>query len=80
MSWLQVWETDAFMAIVAYFDMLKVRGNPARGRRKKVLKGSVAILNKKKNVQGCASQNSDPMNSTLRKAGGLVWNASAGHT
>ena len=31
-------ETDAFMAIVAYFDMLMVRGNPARGQEKKVLK------------------------------------------
>ena len=31
-------ETDAFVAIVAYFDMLMVRGNPARGREKKVLK------------------------------------------
>ena len=33
-----------------------------------------------KNVQGCVSQNSDPMNSTLRKAGELGLNASAGHT
>ena len=29
---------DAFVAIVAYFDMLMVRGNPARGRKKRVLK------------------------------------------
>ena len=31
-------ETDACMAIVAYFDILTVRGDPARGREKKVLK------------------------------------------
>ena len=31
-------ERDAHMAIVAYFGMLMVRRNPARGREKKVLK------------------------------------------
>ena len=31
-------ETDAFMAVVAHFDMLMVRRDPARGREKKVLK------------------------------------------
>ena len=35
---------------------------------------------KKKNVQGCVSQNSDPMNSILRKVEELGLNASAGHT
>ena len=34
----------------------------------------------KKKVQGCVSQNSDPMKSILRKARELGWNASAGHT
>ena len=34
---------------------------------------------KKKKVQGCVSQNSDPMNSILRKAWELGLNASAGH-
>ena len=36
-------ETDTFMAIVAYFDMLTVKGNPARGREKKVLKDQLLI-------------------------------------
>ena len=35
---------------------------------------------KEKDVQGCASQNSDPMNSILRKVEELGLNASAGHT
>ena len=39
-------ETDAFMAIVACFDMLIVRENPARGR-KEGTQGSVAILKEK---------------------------------
>ena len=71
-------ETDAFMAIVAYFDMLTVKGNPARVRKDEGTQGSVAILKKKKNVQGCVSQNSDPMNSILRKVEELGLNASAG--
>ena len=66
------------MAIVAYFDMLTVRGNPARGR-KEGAQGSVAFLFLK-NVQGCVSQNSDPMNPILRKVEVLGLNASAGHT
>ena len=37
---------DAFMAIVAYFDMLTVTGNTARGR-KEGTQGSVAILKEK---------------------------------
>ena len=39
-------ETDAFMDIVAYFDMLTVEGNPARVRKKKKegTQGRVAIL------------------------------------
>ena len=42
-------ETDAFMAIVAYFDMLMVRRNPApRGREKKVLKEQLLVWGKKK--------------------------------
>ena len=52
-------ETDAFMAIVAYFDMLMVRRNPARDREQKVLKEQLLLLGEKK-VQGCESQNSDP--------------------
>ena len=41
-------ETDAFMAMVAYFDMLTVPRNPARGREGEGTQGSVAILKEKK--------------------------------
>ena len=47
-------ETDAFVAIVAYFDMLTVTRNPARGREKKVLK--VAIMRRKKGPRLCISK------------------------
>ena len=69
---------DAFMAIVAYFDMLMVRGNPARGREKKVSRNS--CYHEKKQVQGCVSQNSDPMSSIPLKVEEMGLNASAGHT
>ena len=71
-------ETDAFVAFVAY--MLMVRSNLSAGSRKEGTQGTVAILSKKKKVQGCESQNSDPTNSILRKARELGLNASAGHT
>ena len=70
--------TDAFMTIVAYFDMLMVRRDPARGREKEGTQGVVAVLRKK--VQGCESQNSDPMHSIPLKAGELGLNASTGHS
>ena len=74
-------ETDAFVAFVAYIDMLMVRSNFSAVARKEGTQGTVAPLKKKKkNVQGCAPHNSDPMNSVLRKAGELGLNASAGHT
>ena len=60
-------ETDAFMAIIACIDMLMVGRDPARSRRKR-------------EVQGCVSQNSGPKKSILRKAGQTRLNASAGHT
>ena len=66
-SWLQVWKHMPFLAIVANADMLMVKGNSARGREKKVLDDQLLFW-KKKNVQGCVSQNSDPMNSTLQKS------------
>ena len=59
-------ETVAFMAVVAYFDILTVKGNPARIRKEEGTQGAVAILNEKNNVQGCVSQDSEPMNSILR--------------
>ena len=57
-------ETGAFEAIIACIDMLMLRRNPARSRRKEVTQGAVAILRQKK-VQGCVSQNSDPKKSIL---------------
>ena len=57
-----------------------VRRNPARGR-KEGTRGSVAILKEKtNNVQGCVSEDSDPMNSILREVEELGLNSSAGHT
>ena len=55
-------ETDAFMVIVAYIVKLMVRVTSARGREE-CTQGAVANL--KKNVQGCVSQDSAPMNSTV---------------
>ena len=49
-------ETDAFMAIVAYFDMLTVKGNPARVRKDEGTQGSVAILKKKIRPRLCISK------------------------
>ena len=45
-------ETEAFMAVVAYFDMLTVDGNPARVRKKKVLK----LWEEKKGPRLCISK------------------------
>ena len=70
--------TDAYMAIVACFDMLMVRGNPARGRKE----GTHLLLfwKKKRNVQGCVSLDSDPMNSIPLRVEELGLGASAGNT
>ena len=48
-------ETYASMAFVAYFDMLTVRRNPARGR-KEGTQGAVAILKEKKSPRLCISK------------------------
>ena len=73
-------ETDAFVVIAANIDMLMVRSNLSAKSRNEGTQGAVAILREKKRVQGCVSQNSDPMNSILRKARELGLNALAGHT
>ena len=67
------------MAIVAYIDMLTVRSNPS-ARSKRRYSRSSCYSEGKKEVQGCVSQNSDPMNSILQKVEELGLNASAGHT
>ena len=59
------------MAIVANFDMLTKRRRYSR---------SSCYSEKKKNVQGCVSQNPDPTTSILRKVEELRLNASTGHT
>ena len=51
--------TDAFMAIVAHVDKLIVRSNLRAGSRKEGTQGT----GREKNVRGCVSQISDPMNS-----------------
>ena len=71
-------ETDAFVAFVAFFVMLMVRSTLSARSRKEGTQGAVVILREKR-VQGCVSQNSDPMNSIPRKAGELGLIASAGH-
>ena len=60
-------ETDAFVAIIASFDMLIVRRSPAKSNREST---QVAVANlKHRKVQDCVSQNSHPKKSILRKAG-----------
>ena len=51
---------------------------PSKRSKCESTQGAVAILKENK-VQGCASQNSDPKKSILRKAGNTRLNASAGH-
>ena len=70
-------DTDAFVAFVACIDMLMVRSNLSAKSRKECTQRAVAILREKR-VQGCVSQNSDPMNSFPRKARKMGMNASAG--
>ena len=52
--------------------MQTVRSNLKARSRKESTQGPVAIQNEKKNVQGCVSQNTDPMNSILWKAGNEI--------
>ena len=59
--------------------MLIVRSNLSARSEKKVLKEQLLFWGKKR-VQGCVSENSDPMNSILREAEELGLNALAGHT
>ena len=62
-----------------FFDML-MRSNLSAGSRKEGTQGTVAVVREKTNVQGCVSQDSDPVSSVLRKVEELGLNASAGHT
>ena len=61
------------------FDML-TRSNLSAGSRKEGTQGTVAVVREKTKVQGCVSQDSDPVSSILRKDEELGLNASAGHT
>ena len=71
-------ETDAFMAIVAYFDMLNGEKKPS-ARSKRRYSRSSWYSKGKKSPRLCISKNSDQMNSVLRKSRELGLNASAGH-
>ena len=62
-----------------FFDML-MRSNLSAGSRKEGTQGTVAVVREKTNVKGCVSQDSDPLNSILRKDEELGLNASAGNT
>ena len=72
-------ETYAFVAIVAYFDMLTVRENPAWGREQGTQR-SVAILKEKKTSKVVYLKTQIQWISILRKFEELGLNASAGHT
>ena len=60
------------------FDMLMVKETQREVEKRRYSRSSCDSERKK--VQGCVSQNSDPMNYILRKAGELGLSASSGHT
>ena len=62
------------------FSTCWMRSNLSAGSRKEGTQGTVAVVRQKTNVQGCVSQDSDPVSSFLRKDEELGLNASAGHT
>ena len=62
------------------FSTCWMRSNLSAGSRKEGTQGTVAVVRQKTNVQGCVSQDSDPVSSILRKDEELGLNASAGHT
>ena len=63
-----------------FFSAFWMRSNLSAGSRKEGTQGTVAVVREKTNVQGCVSQDSDPVSSFLRKDEELGLNASAGHT
>ena len=78
-SWLQVWKQMHFWLSLLYSTCWRWKETQREFEKKKVLKDQLVFW-KKKNVQGCVSQNSDPINSILRKVEDLGLNASAGLT
>ena len=64
-------ETDAFAAFVAYIDVLMVRSNLSAVSRKRRYSRNRCYFEKK--VQGCVSQDSEPVNSILWKAWRWDW-------
>ena len=77
-SWLQVWNR-CICGHRCLFRLADGEKKPsARSRKRRYWRSSCYSEGKK--VQGCVSQNSDPMNSILREAGELWLNASAEHT
>ena len=74
-SWSQVWkQMHSWLSLpISWWEETQ------REVEKKVPKDQLLFWMKEKNVQGCVSQNSDPMNSILRKVGELGLNASARH-
>ena len=65
-------ETDAFVAIVAFIDVVKVRSNLSARSKRRYSRISCYSENKKKTSKGCVSQSSDPMNTILRKVEELL--------
>ena len=78
-SWLQVWKQMHVWHSLPISTCWWWEVTSARGRERKVPKEQLLFWGGKK-VHGCVSQNSDPMNSVLRKAGEFGLNASTGHT
>ena len=78
-SWLQVWKQMHLWLSLPISTCWRLQKHSASSKKKKVLKEPVAVL-RRKNVQGCVSQDSDPMNSFPRNVAEMGLIASAGHT
>ena len=68
MSWLQVWKQMHSWLSLHTWTCYGERKPSARSKRRY---SRSSCHSERKKVQGCVSQNSDPMNSVLRKAGEL---------
>ena len=76
MSWLQFWKHSWLSLPISTCWRWE---RTQRKVEEEGTQGAVASLKEKKNVQGCVSQDSDPMSSILRKVEELGLNASAEH-
>ena len=77
-SWLQVWKQMYSWLSLPLSTCW--RWEETQREVEKRSYSRISCYSERKKVQGCVSQNSDPMDSILRKAGEFGLNASAGHT